>query len=74
MWSMDQKLKEGFNKDTNEVMITLPKTALIIYPNELWDYVPCWLLAKWIKRGKRYKRYLQKISREKVASSTKGVV
>ena len=68
---MNQKLKEGYNKDTGEVMITLPKTVLIFYPSELWGYVPNWLLAKWIKRGKRYKRYLSKIYRENLVSDTR---
>ena len=67
-------LKEGFNKDTKEVLVTLPKTQLIIYSDELFDYVPTWLLAKWIKRGKRYKRYLSKISRENLVSDTKNVI
>lgn len=71
---MNQKLKDGYNKETGEILITLPKTALIFYPLELWEYVPKWVLAKAIKRGKRYKRFLAQTNRDKVAPDTKDVV
>ncbi len=54
----EQTLNEGYNKETDEIMVTLPKTVLIFYVPELWRYVPAWLLNKAIKRGKKYRRWL----------------